>query len=121
MNAGEVAQLLLAVGGVAGMTGGIAAAFQSRATKRRLDAEAEKLQADADKLDADARSLLTQRANTVNTMALALLEPMEMRIRQLTGEVDQLRREIHALTDRLTLAQRLLDQHEISLPPWPET
>lgn len=114
VNTGDIAQLLLAAGGVAGVTGGIAAAVQSRATKRRLDAEAAKL-------DADSKNLLTQRANTVNTMALGLLEPMETRIRQLTDEVDHLRRQVHALTDRLTLAQRLLDQHGISLPSWPES
>jgi len=113
MNASDVAQWLLAAGGVAGITGGLAAAFQSRATKRRLDAEAAKL-------DADAEGILTQRANTVNAMALGLLEPMESRIRELTGEVDVLRRQVHALTDRLTLAQRLLDAHGIALPPWPD-
>lgn len=114
MNAGDVAQALLAAGGLAGVTGGIVAAVQSRATRRRLDAEAEKL-------DSDSKSLLTQRANTVNAMALGLLEPMETRIRQLTSEVDQLRRQVHTLTDRLILAQHLLDEHNIPLPPWPES
>jgi len=114
VNASDVAQWLLAAGGVAGITGGLAAAVQSRATRRRLDAE-------ASKLDADTRNVLTQRANTVNTMALGLLEPMETRIRQLTNEVDQLRQQVHSLTDRLTLAQHLLDQHGILLPPWPES
>lgn len=113
MNASDVASWLLAAGGVAGVTGGVVAAVQSRATRRKLNAE-------SDKLGADTEHLLTQRANTVNAMALGLLEPMENRIRVLTTEVDRLRQQVNALTDRLILAQRLLDEHGISLPRWPD-
>ena len=115
----DVPQWILAVGGFAGITGGAVTVFQSRAARRRLDAEAEKL-------DADAEYVLTQRAGAVNAMALGLLEPMERRIGELTTEAevlrDQVRRltdQVNALTDRLVLAQDLLSNHGIALPPWP--
>lgn len=113
MNASDVAQWLLAAGGVAGVTGGVVAAFQSRATRRKIDAEAAKL-------DADSDHVITQRANTVNAMALGLLEPMEHRIRELTAEVDQLRRRVHKLSDLVAIQQDLMSKHGIPLPPWPE-
>lgn len=121
MNASDVAQWLLAAGGVAGVTGGLVAAFQSRATRRKIDAEAAKL-------DADSEHVITQRANTVNAMALGLLEPMEHRIRELTAEVDQLRQKVHTLSDQIavqrnqiTMQRGLLSRHGIPLPPWPES
>ncbi len=124
MTGADVAQWLLAAGGVAGLIGGLVAAFQSRAARRKLDAESKKLDADADRV-------LTERAGAVNAMALGLLEPMARRIDALTGEVTRLETQVqaltgevvrleaqgHALTDRLRLAQRLLTDHGIALPP----
>lgn len=109
MNLADVPQWLLAAGGVTGVFGGAVTLVQSRASKRRLDAESEKL-------TSEAESVITQRASTVNAMALGLLEPMERRIRDLTAEVGRLESQVYALTDRLRLAQSLLDDHGISLP-----
>lgn len=113
MSVADVPQWLLAAGGVAGVSGGAIAVFQSRATRRRLNAEAEKL-------TSDAELALTQRASTVNAMALSLLEPMERRIAELTAEVARLQREVHSVTDRLKLAHALLDQHGIAFSPHPD-
>jgi len=109
----EVAQLLLAVGATSGFVGAVVAAYQSRAARRRLDVESEKFEAEIDKA-------LTDRASTVNSMALSLLEPMQRRIEALTNEVHHLESEVFALTDRLRLAHRLLTDHGIALPPHPE-
>jgi hypothetical protein len=99
----DVAQWLLAAGGVAGVTGGIVSVFQSRAARRKIDGETEKIDAD--------------RADTINTMALRMLEPMQRRIEHLTADVGILEPRIVAVTDRLTLAQRLLDANNIPFPP----
>lgn len=112
MNIADVPQWLLAAGGLAGVSGAVISAVQARATRHRINAESDKLSAEAD-------HVLTQRASAVNAMALGLLDPMERRIRELTFEVEHLRTQINALTDRLELAQHLLTLNGIALPPWP--
>jgi len=111
MDVGQVAEWLLIGGGAASLAGAGVTALQSRAAKRRMDA-------DAAKLDAETKKMLTERAGAVNAMALSLLEPMERRIHELTNEVDSLRKQVHTLNDRLTLAHHLLTQHQIPFPPW---
>lgn len=106
MSWGAVGQWLIAGTGAAGAVSGLAMAWQARATKRRIDAE--------------TRKLSTDQAAVVNAMALSLLEPMQRRIEELTGEVETLERKTKALTDRLELAQRLLTEHGVPFPPVPE-
>jgi hypothetical protein len=118
VNLTDVPQWLLALGGMAGLTGGAISVFQSRAARRRVDAEAEKFNADAEKLNADADFVLTQRANTVNQMALGLLAPMEHRIIELTAEVTRLDYQVRGLTTHLRLAHDLLTAHNIEIPVW---
>jgi len=110
VNASAVAEWVLIVGSIIGIGSGAVAIFQARSAKRQLDAQAKKITAESDKLSTD-------RAATINEMALKMLDPMQRRIESLTAEVARLETEVHRLTDRLKLAQHLLTEHDIPFPP----